>query len=145
MRKFILLALVGWCAQCGAATYYVSSSTGNDLSGNGTQASPWQTFGGPNNHINSGSFNPGDTIYLKRGDTWNEPLITPSSATIGNPITFDAYGTGAAPVITAATPIPFVSGSWIYVSGNTWKAQIVSNLPAAGATVNEVQVGNLYG
>ncbi|HYM76915.1 MAG TPA: hypothetical protein VE377_13135 [Candidatus Dormibacteraeota bacterium] len=145
MRKFILLALVAWCARCGATTYYVSSSSGNDLTGNGTPNSPWQTFGGPNNHINSGSFNPGDSIYLKRGDTWNEPLIPPSNGSSGNPITFDAYGNGAAPVITAATPITFVSGSWTYVSGNAWKAQIVSNLPSAGATANMVQFGSLYG
>ena len=145
MRKFILLALVAWCVPGWAGTYYVSTSTGNDVSGNGTQASPWQTFGGPSNHINAGSFSPGDVILLKRGDTWNEPLIPPSSGTSGSAITFDAYGSGAPPVITAATPIAFVSGSWSFVSGNTWKAQIVSNLPTAGATVNMVQFGNLYG
>ncbi len=146
MKKMIgklVLMVIALGATCTAAQYYVSSSTGSDSTGNGTQASPWQTFGGAGNHVNGGSFSPGDIIYLKRGDTWNEPLIPPSSGTSGNPITFDGYGSGAAPVITAASPIAFVSGSWTYVSGSTWKATASSNV--ASPTVNLVQFGNVYG
>ena len=142
-RHLILLFLCVTAVSSFGAQYYVSSSTGSDVSGNGTQANPWQTFGGAGNHINAGSFSAGDTIYLKRGDTWNEPLIPPSSGASGNPITFDAYGSGPAPVITAASPIAFVSGSWTYVSGNTWKASIASNV--SSPTVNLVKFGNLYG
>lgn len=125
------------------AQYYVSNSTGSDTTGNGTQANPWQTLGGSGNHVNAGTFQPGDTIYLKRGDAWNESLIPPSSGISGSPITFDAYGAGPAPVITAAAPIAFVSGSWTYVSGNAWKALISSTI--ASPTVNMVQFGSIYG
>ena len=139
----LLIVVAALVSQCLATQYYVSSSSGNDATGNGTQALPWQTFGGAGNHINSGSFSAGDVIYLKRGDTWNEPLIPPSSGTSASPIVFDAYGSGPAPVITAATPIAFVSGSWTYVAGSTWKATVSSNV--SSPTVNLVQFGKVYG
>jgi hypothetical protein len=89
--------------------------------------------------VNAQTFAPGDTIYLQRGGTWSEPLIVPSSGTSGNPISFDAYGTGPAPVLTAAAP----SLTWTYKSGNIWVAQ----LPAApaSATVLNMQFGSLWG
>jgi hypothetical protein len=34
---------------------------------------------------------------FRRGDVWNESLIPASSGSSGNPITFDAYGSGAKP------------------------------------------------
>jgi len=82
-------------------------------------------------------------IYLKRGDTWNEQLIPPSAGSSVSPIRFDAYGTGPAPVITAAAPVPFVSGSWSLFSGNVWRATLVTTIPSP--TVSLVQFGNLYG
>jgi hypothetical protein len=89
--------------------------------------------------VNAQTFAPGDTIYLQRGGTWSEPLIVPSSGTSANPISFDAYGTGPAPVLTAAAP----SLTWTYKSGNIWAAQ----LPAApaSATVLNMQFGSLWG
>jgi len=145
MRRVVLLVLA-CCIGARATNYYVSSTSGSD-SNNGTSAAmPWKTFSAAGNHINAGSFGAGDVIYLKRGDTWNEQLIPPSSGTSGSPIQFDAYGTGAAPVITAAAPIPFVSTSWMYVSGNVWKTKvpIVTGMGAA-TTVDMVQFGSVYG
>jgi hypothetical protein len=76
MRNLMLMALLALCARSWAASYYVSSSGGSDAN-NGTSAStPWQTLGA---HVNGGTFSPGDVIYLKRGDRWNEQLIPPSS------------------------------------------------------------------
>lgn len=124
----------GWATQ-----YYVSSGSGNDSNNGTSAATAWQTLG----HVNGQSFSPGDVIYLKRGDTWNEQLIPLRGGTLGNPIQFDAYGTGAAPVITAAAAIPFVSGSWTYVSGNAWKTTVGSTI--ASATLSMVEFGNIYG
>ncbi len=140
MRHVFIIIVLGLSSMAGAATYYVSSSGGSD-SNNGTAlATPWQTL---SNHVNGGTFAAGDVIYLKRGDTWNEQLIAPSSGTSESPISFDAYGNGAPPVITAAAPIAFVSASWTYVSGSTWKATISSAIPSP--TVNMVQFGTKYG
>ncbi len=138
--KRIALFLLACCVSAMAGTYYVSSSGGNDLSNGTSVGTAWATLGA---HVNGGSFNPGDVIYLKRGDTWNEQLIPPSSGLPGSPIQFDAYGTGPAPVITAAAPIPFAAGSWTYVSGNTWRATIASTIPSA--TADMVRFGNVYG
>lgn len=148
MRKVLILAVMTLTVPAHAASYYFSSSTGSDLSGAGTQASPWQTFAGASNHLNSSTFTHGDTIYLKRGDTWSgDQLIPPSSGTSGSPIAFDAYGTGPAPVITAAAPIlPFTTPTgdpWSVVSGTVYKATIPSVL--SSGTVNMVRFGNIYG
>jgi hypothetical protein len=142
--KFGLVLLASaFIPGAGATTYYVSSSGGSDSNSGTSPASAWKTFGGAGNHINAGTFSHGDVINLKRDDTWNEQLIPPSSGTSGSPISFDAYGTGAAPLITAAAPIPFVSGSWSYVSGSTWKATISSTI--SSPAVNLVQFGSVYG
>jgi hypothetical protein len=140
MRHAFIILVLGLSSMAAGTTYYVSSSGGSDSNNGTSSATPWQTL---SNHINGGTFSAGDVIYLKRGDTWNEQLIPPSSGSSGNPISFDAYGSGAPPVITAAAPIAFVSASWSPVSGNTWKATISSAI--GSPTVNMVQFGTKYG
>lgn len=133
MRKLLLILLLA--TQCVAATSYYVSPTGLDSNSGTSLATPWLTLA----HVNAHSFSPGDTIYLQRGGTWSEPLIPPSSGTSGNPISFDAYGVGPAPVITGAAP----ALTWTYNSGNIWSAQ----LPAApaSATVLNMEFGSLWG
>src|ERR1700758_4593257 len=98
MRRVLIFVLA--CSACaGATNYYVSSSSGSDSNSGTSAGAAWKTFSAAGNHVNSGNFAAGDVIYLKRGDTWNEQLIPPSSGVTGNPIAFDAYGTGPAPVI----------------------------------------------
>lgn len=123
-----------------AASYYVSSSGGSDSNNGTSTGTPWLTL----SHVNAQSFSAGDTVYFKRGDTWSgDQLIPPSPGSSGNPISFDAYGTGAAPVFTEAIPISFVSGSWTYISGNVWKATMSATV--SSPTVNEVQFGSVWG
>jgi hypothetical protein len=133
MRKLLFMLLLA--ARCMAGTSYYVSPTGLDSNNGTSPATPWLTLA----HVNARTISPGDTIYLQRGGTWNEPLIVPSSGTSGNPIAFDAYGVGAAPVITGAAP-PL---SWTYNSGNIWSAQLPT-VPAS-ATVLNMQFGSLWG
>jgi len=145
MKRVVFFVIV-CCLGARAANYYVSSSSGNDANNGTSPATAWKTFSAAGNHINAGSFSPGDVISLKRGDVWNEQLIPPSSGASGNPIQFDAYGTGAVPMITAAVAIPLTTGSWTYVSGNVWKANAAIPTAMAGAnTVDMVQFGSVYG
>ncbi len=119
-----------------ATTYYVSSSGGND--GNpGTQAQPFQTLA----KVNGLSLNPGDAVYFKRGDTWNEQLIPPSPGTMVSPITFDAYGTGAAPVFTPM--ISLGGASWTHNSGNIYTTTVSTGI--SSPQVNDLQLGNVWG
>jgi hypothetical protein len=118
-----------------AATYYVSSSTGNDGNNGTSSETAWQTIA----HVNGHTFLPGDSVLFKRGDVWNESLVPPSSGSSGNPITFDAYGTGAAPNLTGYYAVP--STAWVLVTGNAWKAAV----PAGYTTVNFCLFGSIWG
>ncbi|MGA8838319.1 MAG: hypothetical protein WCF74_00280 [Candidatus Sulfotelmatobacter sp.] len=131
---FLLLLMCS--AQTWATTYYVSSSTGNDGNNGTSSSTPWQTIA----HVNGQTFQPGDSVLLKRGDVWNESLAPSSSGSSGSEITFDAYGTGAAPNLTGYYSVP--SPAWVHVTGNAWKAP----LPAATySTVNFCLFGSIWG
>jgi len=118
-----------------ATTYYVSSSTGNDSNSGTSTSAAWKTVA----HVNGQAFLPGDSILFKRGDVWNESLATSSSGNTGNPISFDAYGTGAAPNLTGYYAVP--STTWVLVTGNAWKAP----LPASYSTINFCLFGSIWG
>ena len=121
-----MLALLMWSGVAPATTYYVSSSAGSDANNGTSVASAWKTLA----KVNGQTFQAGDSILLKRGDVWNESLVPPSSGASANPITFDAYGTGAAPNMTGYYAVP--SSSWIQVTGNDWKASV----PSSYTTIN---------
>ena len=114
-----------------ASTYYVSSSAGNDSNSGTSAAAAWKTLG----KVNSGTFVAGDRILLARGDVWRETLTPPSSGASGSPIVFDAYGSGAAPEITAYQALP----SWTQVSANLWAA------PVTASGMNYVLLGTMWG
>ena len=68
MRRILIILLLGLGSTASGATYYVSSSVGND-SNNGTSVStPWRTL----NKVNTSTFQPGDSILFSRGDVWND-------------------------------------------------------------------------
>lgn len=130
-----LLLLPMWSAKSWATTYYVSSSTGTDANSGTASSSAWQTIG----HVNGQTFQPGDSILFKRGDVWNESLTPGSSGSSGNPIAFDAYGTGMAPNLTGYYAVP--STAWVPVTGNAWKAAV----PPTYVTVNFCLFGSVWG
>jgi hypothetical protein len=86
------------CTSVWASSYYVDATSGRDSNNGLSQDFPWKSIA----KVNSSSFNPGDQILFKRGDTWREELIVPSSGNSANPISFGAYGTGDNPVINGA-------------------------------------------
>ena len=135
MRRVLFLMLLTWSGLASATTYYVSSSTGNDANSGTSVSTSWQTIG----HVNGQTFQPGDSILFKRGDIWNESLAPASSGSSGNPITFDAYGTGAAPNLTGYYAVP--STAWVLVTGNAWKAAV----PATYTTINFCLFGSVWG
>lgn len=100
--SIFLIAGFAAAGEAHAQTYYVSSSDpGRSDSGPGTSASaPWATL----TKVSSVTFNAGDTILLKKGDTWTgETLFLKGSGTSSNWITLSSYGTGARPRITPYT------------------------------------------
>lgn len=106
------------------SVYYVANA-GNDscdgkspvISTSGTCA--WKTIA----KVNAASFSAGNSILFNRGDTWLEQLTVPSSGASGNPVTFGAYGSGAAPVIDGQnvrpTDIDLNLQSYVTITGLT--------------------------
>jgi parallel beta-helix repeat protein len=125
-----------------ATTYYVSSSFGSD-SNNGTSTdTPWETI----SKVNSKSFSAGDSILLKRGDTWiNEPLTVSSSGSQGNVILYSAYGTGNPPKLDGdnqehwAGLVRIAGKSWVTIENleitNVGKECLNVSGPSTGVTV----------
>jgi len=102
-RHYFLLLIV-FCnsLEVMATDYYVSSTSGNDsydgLAGSydGTNG-PWSSL----TKVSGITFNSGDNIFLKTGDTWtNQTLLLKGLGTSTNPITLSTYGTGAKPIIS---------------------------------------------
>jgi hypothetical protein len=138
-HEFVRVIIAVTALVCGASawgtTYYVSSSLGNDGNNGTASTTPWQTLA----HVNAQTFLPGDSILLRRGDVWNESLVPPSSGISGNPISFDAYGTGAPPNLTGYYAVS--SSAWVPVTGNAWKAPV----PSMYTTVNFCLFGSVWG
>jgi parallel beta-helix repeat protein len=107
-------ASLGW-----SATYYVDATGGNDSNNGISEATPWKTIV----QVNSNSFSPGDSILFKKGAMWRERMTVPSSGSTGNVITFGAYGTGAAPIISGSN---LITGGWSKDSANIWKSTVTT-------------------
>ena len=100
-------AIGGTNALASGSVYYVDFTLGNDGYA-GTESSPWKTI----NKVNSSSVIGGDTVFFKRGETWNEYLY-PKSGTAESPTVYSAYGIGDKPT---ANGIIVSSKSFINIS-----------------------------
>lgn len=92
----LLLSVLLLTIPADAATYHVSSSDGDDANP-GTEAAPWRSLA----KVNATPFTPGDSILLRRGDTWTGGglVVTRGGTSDTARITYGAYGAGAKPVI----------------------------------------------
>jgi hypothetical protein len=114
--RFVLTILFFVSLSAKATNYYISNA-GNDANAGTSTSTSWQHL----SKVKSSSFNPGDSILLNRGDSWNEQLIITSSGAIGNPIIIGAYGTGVKPLITGFQTIALtnVGNIWSGVASNS--------------------------
>ena len=115
---------------CGAAvqaqtTYYVASS-GNDSNNGLSAASPIRSL----DRVNNLPLQGGDQVLFRRGDTFRGTLLLFRAGRAGQPVVFDAYGTGNKPVVAGSVPIT----NWTSLGNNIWQA----NAPALGAQVTGV-------
>jgi Right handed beta helix region len=104
-------------------TYYIDSIGGNDRSNGTSSSTPWQTIA----KVDSSSFNPGDSILFKSGDTWREQLNITNSGSAGKPITFGSYGVGALPIISGAN----LATGWASVSSTNMTIWSVNQTSSA--------------
>jgi len=94
-KGFIIVFLL-ITANTSAATYYISSSSGNDAASGKSEARAWKTLA----RASQQTFGPGDRILLKCGDTWYNDTFRPTgSGTPDNPILVSYFGDGNKPVL----------------------------------------------
>jgi len=74
--------------------YYIDSN-GSDSSDGLSPNTAWKTL----SKVSSATFQPGDSVLFKRGDSWTGTLTIKSSGTSVARVTFGAYGTGDKPRI----------------------------------------------
>jgi hypothetical protein len=78
-------------------SYFVDNINGNDNNNGKNKNAAWKSF----SKINTIIFQPGDHIYLKRGQVFNSYLNLKGSGIERNPIRLSAFGTGKRPVINS--------------------------------------------
>lgn len=103
------------------ADFFVDATLGNDSNAGTSIGAPWQTIAKVNGY---GAFSAGHTIAFKRGETWREGLIPPTSGSSGSPITFTAYGSGDRPAINGSIDVLGSTGNWTSISGDRWTRTI---------------------
>ena len=102
--------------------YYFSAVSGNDITGDGSMANPWQTIEKataitelPNK---GGIVQPGDKILFKSGERFEGHLVVKCSGTLENMVEISSYGAGDYPVL---------SGSGSIAGGDYFEAVILTN------------------
>ena len=117
---FVLLCISGIT---NAANYYFSNITGNDsrtrLAAQ-CPLTPWRTLSKLNAEFSS--FQPGDSIFFKSGETFYGSITISRSETAAPPIILSAYGTGAKPIITGLTTL----SSWTNLGGGLYEKTLTS-------------------
>lgn len=131
LKKIIVLILL-FAFQVNATTYYVNTASTGSGDGTTTATTGANAAWAAISEITG--LSAGDYVLFNKGDTWREQLTVPSSGSAGSPITFDAYGTGADPIIDAADLV------------TTWSQYLATNIYSAsvGWTTKDVieDIGN---
>jgi hypothetical protein len=83
-----------------ATNYYVAAN-GNDLVPTPSISTPWQSLA----PLAGVTFMPGDTVFLRSGDTFRGTLTINQGGSSLAPLVITAYGSGARPVISGAVEV----------------------------------------
>jgi hypothetical protein len=150
MRRWLWIVASGVAAlislgSAEAATYYVDNTSGSDSNSGTSSGSPWKTL----TKVNNTAFSAGDVINFKRGSTWTgTTLVIDSIGNASTPVTYQAYGTGAAPIIQRSSTPPtsgFTESITVTGDYNVVKDLLVRHAHeacihiASGATNNIIQ------
>ena len=123
-RYLIRISVVGWFLVhfgiLSAQTYYVSSINGDDGNNGLSPATAWKTIDEVNRQILM--LRPGNSVLFERGGIYYGSIKIPSTVggSVGNPITFGAYGEGEMPILSGAKQIT----GWEKIGENLWKANV---------------------
>ena len=131
MKTIFLILLACFINSTWATNYYFSAISGDD-SRTSTQAksssTPWKTLSKLNSFFSS--LQPGDSVLLKRGETFYGSITITKSGTASLPIVIGAYGSGSKPVITSLVTLT----NWISKNNGIYESYNSS----LGSTLNTV-------
>jgi hypothetical protein len=119
-------------AKAAGTTYYIDCQGGNDGNSGTSTSSPWKTFANPN----SMTFQPGDSILLKRGTLCSGigTLKPQGSGTEGSPITIGAYGSGDRPHIDCGAAGPPDYSCVLILNESYW---VIQDLEVSGTPIDK--------
>jgi myo-inositol-hexaphosphate 3-phosphohydrolase len=118
----------------GGPTYYVDATSGSDADDGTGPDRAWRTLAHATGRLTSG-----DTLLLRRGERWTEPLEIDASGTATEPIVVDAYGTGDDPVVTGSASCVRLTGDHILLSGLEIRDCSFAGVSVVGADVQLVR------
>jgi parallel beta-helix repeat protein len=117
-----------------STNYYFSTSTGDD-SRTSTQAqspsTPWRTLSKLDSFFSN--LQPGDSVLLKRGDTFDGSITISKSGTSGLPIVISGYGTGSKPIVNGFSTLT----NWTNLGNGIWECAAVTN---GGSNLNMLTI-----
>ena len=140
MRNLLsLLFLWLFSSSVQGASYYVDGITGDDGNNGLSPGSAWRTL----SKVNGQRFAAGDTVALRRGQSFPQMLSISQNGVSGNSITFSSYGEGSRPVVRSMS----LSGSWllveqIIVDQNKGNADAVTIRGADNITLKQIEIRN---
>jgi parallel beta-helix repeat protein len=86
-----------------STAYYIDNSSASCNDGGAhSKSQPWCDF----TTFNTTTFQPGDAIYLKAGDSWNQAVTLNGSGSASGAIKLTSYGTGPKPKISYGNGSP---------------------------------------
>ena len=118
MKTFLFILFLALnVAHANATSYYISSSSGNDLLNDGkTINTAWQSIDKLKTVLNL--LMPGDSVFFKCNDTFTGQLILNRSGNAPKNIYFGSFSSGKKPVITGTATIT----TWNRTSTNIWES-----------------------
>ena len=128
-----LLLLLSVSTSLKALDIYVSKTTGNDMTGDGSLGNPWQTIQKACDEVTAGS-----TVYIMAG-TYQEELLLNATGTELAPIVFRPFATdevivdGSVDLLQPTVLLRIVDGSYIRIEG--LKFRNATGVAAAGIIV----------
>ncbi len=103
-----------------ATIYYVDATSGVDSNAGTSPATAWRTL----TKVNGTAYFAGDRIRFKRGEAWRGRLAILRQGTEANPIVFEPYGEGAAPILNSSQLVT----NWTPTPGNRYTAPVSSRV-----------------
>jgi parallel beta-helix repeat protein len=137
MKHLFTILFVFFLCSAQAATYYFSSVSGDDsrTSAQAKSAStPWRSLDKLYAYFTS--LRSGDSVLLKRGETFYGSISIRTSGVKGSPIVIGAYGTGDKPVITGLTAL----SNWEAVGNGIYE----SYNPSLGTNLNMLLLNDAH-